>query len=146
MPERWQHELRKLRQLEPPDRVWERVQQGSTRNLPQPRGTGKLLPAVVAFAVFAVGAAFAWSAFGGGPATVAPLGSPEDGLVRIELLAGVDGDIDTALLRYGASKTAGTRLPVRVEPNGATRMQTDELTAALTPPPSWRYLAMRTSG
>jgi hypothetical protein len=68
MTERWQNELKKLRSLEAPDELRERVDPG-------PRGEGlpptrqRVLAGVVAFAVFAGAGAFVWRSF----APAAPL-------------------------------------------------------------------------
>ena len=60
MPERWEHELRKLRTVEPDaDRTWQQAQR-------HPRGEGmpprrqRVVAGVVAFAVFAAAGIFAW--------------------------------------------------------------------------------------
>lgn len=60
MPERWEHELRKLRAVEPDaDRTWQQAQR-------HPRGEGmpprrqRVVAGVVAFAVFAAAGIFAW--------------------------------------------------------------------------------------
>ena len=60
MPERWEHELRKLRAVQPDaDRTWQQAQR-------HPRGEGmpprrqRVVGGVVAFAVFAAAGIFAW--------------------------------------------------------------------------------------
>lgn len=71
MTERWEHRLRELR-VETPPEMWRRIQEGP-RNTPQlgsPRRRERVLAAVVALAVFAAAGAFAWRAFGPGPARV----------------------------------------------------------------------------
>ncbi len=64
MPERWQRELRKLRDEEMPDTLRELAERGPQRDLPHD-GRQRLVAGLVAFAVFAAAGAFAWRAFDG---------------------------------------------------------------------------------
>ena len=76
MPERWQRELRKLRDEEMPDTVRERAERGPQRDLPHD-GRQRLVAGLVAFAVFAAAGAFAWRAFdGAGTVGTEPTPSP----------------------------------------------------------------------
>jgi hypothetical protein len=55
MPERWQHELRKLKTLEPPPGLWERAVLGPRRERPRMRRTWQVIaPIAAALAVAAV--------------------------------------------------------------------------------------------
>jgi hypothetical protein len=55
MPERWQHELRKLTSLEPPPGLWDRAALGPRREPPRTRRTWPVIaPAAAALAVAAV--------------------------------------------------------------------------------------------
>src|SRR5262245_17345503 len=55
MPERWQHELRKLKSLEPPPGLWERAVHGPRREPPPMRRTWRVIaPLAAALAVVVV--------------------------------------------------------------------------------------------
>jgi hypothetical protein len=62
MSERWQRELIKLREIELPERVWERAKQGPSRR-PEPPPESRIVAAIIAAAVFLAGAVPAWLAF-----------------------------------------------------------------------------------
>ncbi len=67
MPERWQHELRKLKSLEPPPGLWDRVVPGPRREPPRMRRTWHVLApiaAVLAVAVVVAGTFALVQAFG----------------------------------------------------------------------------------
>jgi hypothetical protein len=69
VPERWERELRKLRQAEMPAGIWTRETEGP-RGERVPPVRQRILAATVAFAVFLGAGVFAWQAFrptGGGP-------------------------------------------------------------------------------
>jgi hypothetical protein len=77
MPERWQHELRKLRGEEMPEAIRERAESGPQHELPRD-GRQRLVAGVVAFAVFIGAGAFAWRAFDrdAAPGSTEPTPSP----------------------------------------------------------------------
>jgi hypothetical protein len=55
MPERWQHELRKLKRLEPTAGLWDRVMQGPRREPSRPHGRRRVIaPITAALAVVVV--------------------------------------------------------------------------------------------
>jgi hypothetical protein len=70
MPERWQHELRKLKALEPPAGLWDRAMAGPRRESPQARRTWRVIaPIAAALAVVVVAGTLALvRAFGPSPA------------------------------------------------------------------------------
>lgn len=60
MPERWQHELRKLKTLEPPTGLWDRAMAGPRRQPPRARRTWRVVaPVAAALAVAVVAGTFA---------------------------------------------------------------------------------------
>jgi hypothetical protein len=48
MPERWQHELRKLKTLNPPDSLWDQAKRGPRHPIPRPVRAHRIWPAVAA--------------------------------------------------------------------------------------------------
>jgi hypothetical protein len=54
MPERWQHELRKLKTLEPPAGLWDRAMAGPRRKPPRARRTWRVIAPVAAALAVAV--------------------------------------------------------------------------------------------
>ena len=61
MPERWRDELGRLRTLQPSQDLWEKVGEHKEHPKPVPsRGHGRVLAALLAFAVFAVSGLGAW--------------------------------------------------------------------------------------
>jgi hypothetical protein len=70
MPERWQHELRKLKSLEPPAGLWDRVRRGPRREPLRMRRTWRVIApiaAALAVAVVVVGTLDLVQAFGPAP-------------------------------------------------------------------------------
>jgi hypothetical protein len=61
--ERWVQELRRLRKLELPARVWEHAQQGPSQTL-EPSAPRRLVAAGVAVTVFVGAGVLAWMALG----------------------------------------------------------------------------------
>lgn len=133
MTERWQRELQKLRQLEPPATTWSRVKQGARSRAPEPSNAGRVVAGIVAFVVFAAAGVFAWRAFSGQPTTVGRLGPPSEQVVRIDLAAGADGDLG-AVLRSGTAEAAGVRFPVEVSSTGGSSFNPADLVATFPPP------------
>jgi hypothetical protein len=103
MTERWQRELKKLRQLEPPSTTWSHVEEGPKGDGPEASGARRLMAGVVAFVVFAAAGVLAWTAFGpGSDQSTFVLGEPEqeqESLI-VSLLAGPDQP--TGTLRFGS--------------------------------------------
>lgn len=132
MTERWQRELQKLRYLEPPSTAWPRVEQRPRGDGPQPSGRGRVVAGVVAFAVFAAAGVFAWRAFSGRP-TIAGRVGPSEGVVRIDLAAGTEGDL-AAVLRSGTAEASGVRFPVEVFSTGGSLFNTADFVATFPPP------------
>lgn len=66
MPERWEHEIRKLRELRPSEDLKARVQEGPRGDLPPP-ARGRVVAAVTALAVFAAAAVFVTRALAPAP-------------------------------------------------------------------------------
>jgi hypothetical protein len=75
MTERWERELKKLRQAEPTDDVWARAQRGPSGGDPLPPRRQRVVAGVVAMGVFLAAGAFGWNALrehpGSGPAGAA---------------------------------------------------------------------------
>ncbi len=78
MPERWQHELRKLKNLDPPAGLWDQAMQGPRRPWRPPVRAHKTWPAIAAALAVAVVAAgtlglvIAGKVTGSGPASAGP--------------------------------------------------------------------------
>jgi hypothetical protein len=132
MTERWQRELKKLRQLEPPSTTWPRAQQSPRWDRPDSSRTGRVIASVVAFAVFAAAGVFTWAAFDGQPTTAGRMGPPGEQVVRIDLASGTDGDL-AAVLRSGTADAAGTRFPVDVFGADGASFQAPDLIATYPP-------------
>ena len=100
MPERWENEIKKLREFEPGADLESRVAEGP-RGEPTPPTRQRVVAAVTALVVFAAAAIFAVRVFGAGSdgAVVAP--GPDERLV-IELTSGSgDSKAPEATMRYG---------------------------------------------
>lgn len=85
MNERWQQELKKLGQLDPPDGLWQRIKEGpSWEWQPHPNPFPRVGAAAVALVVAAAGLTFVWQTFVSrgaqqSPAAPTPLGVVENG-------------------------------------------------------------------
>ena len=67
MPERWQRELKRMREVGPTPGLWQRVNDGPSGQEEEaslPRRRQRVVAGVVAFAVFIAAGAFAWNALG----------------------------------------------------------------------------------
>ncbi|HEU4354876.1 MAG TPA: hypothetical protein VFT27_04735, partial [Actinomycetota bacterium] len=106
MPERWETQLRKLRTLETPDGMRERVSEGP-RGEPPPPPRHRVAAAVTAFVVFAAAAVLVVRALAPADAPDATGDAPPPETLTLELLAS-DG-APTATLRYGDQTQAGER-------------------------------------
>ncbi len=109
MPERWKHELKKLREFEPGAELGSRVAEGP-RGEPSPPARQRAVTAVTALVVFAAAAIFAVRVFGTGSegvvGTSGPIGS--DGRLVIELSSGRGADqAPEATMRYGDREQHG---------------------------------------
>ena len=102
MPERWQRELRKLREEEMPPRIRERAERGPQRDLPHD-GRQRLVAGLVAFAVFIAAGAFAWRAFDRDGPTEPAVDLPRP--VVVELSA----DPFAGTMRYGGTAQRGIK-------------------------------------
>ena len=109
MTERWQKQLRKLREIEPPADGWQRAEtrDPSGDGLPPPRQ--RIAAGIVAFGVFAAAGAFGWTAFrptglntsvgeDPGPALIVSIRAPADEVDpdRLMLQGGPKPSIDLA--------------------------------------------------
>jgi hypothetical protein len=106
MPERWQHELEKLRTVGAPSSMRTRIDAGPAGNgvPPMPGRRQRVVAGVVAFAVFGGAIALAWGAFGrsGGGATIAEPGPPQEAAVFTFLAHQTDGGADpTGTMVFG---------------------------------------------
>jgi hypothetical protein len=103
MPERWEHELRKLRELRPSEDLGDRVAHGPNRE-PAPPARQRVIAGITALVVFLAAGVLIVRAFGTGPEPQAPATgdetpSPEPDVLVLELRA-QDG-APTGTLRFG---------------------------------------------
>jgi hypothetical protein len=109
MPERWERRLERLREVEAPASIEVRTSEGPRNPSPSPGNRGRVVAAVVAFAVFAAAAAFAWRAFDTrtGSTTGRTSGEPPRLSVTLESNGEhIDGDhlrVDTQIV-YGDTR------------------------------------------
>ncbi len=99
MPERWQHELEKLRTVGAPSTLRTRIEAGPTEDgvPPVPGRRQRIIAGVVAFALFGGAGALAWGTFGH---RTSPSGVTAGGRDAVTLrLRG--GDHPSSQLRYG---------------------------------------------
>lgn len=111
MPERWENEIKKLREFEPGADLGSRVAEGP-RGEPLPPVRQRVVAAVTALVVFAAAAIFAVRVFGTGSdgvvGTSGPVGSDER--IVIELSSGQGGSqAPGATMRYGDRVQEGVR-------------------------------------
>jgi hypothetical protein len=110
MTERWENEIKKLREFEPGADLGSRVAEGP-RGEPSPPARQRVVAAVTALVVFAAAAIFAVRVFGtgsDGPVVIAPGPSAADGRIVIELSSGRgDSEGPEATMRYGDREQRG---------------------------------------
>jgi hypothetical protein len=103
MPERWEHEIKKLREFEPGADLGSRVAEGP-RGEPSPPARQRVIAGATALVVFAAAAIFAVRVFGTGSDGVAVAPGPDgsDERIVIELSAGSgQSEAPEATMRYG---------------------------------------------
>jgi hypothetical protein len=108
MPERWQRELRRLREVNVAPSVLERARTGPRRELPPPRRQ-RAIAVIVAFAVFIAGGAFAWHALRPRPSAQpisSPTPPPPEAVVTVVLPEGERSPIDATLAYAGLQEEA----------------------------------------
>jgi hypothetical protein len=110
MPERWENELKKLREFEPGADLGSRVAEGP-RGEPSPPARQRVIAGVTALVVFAAAAILAVRVFGtgsDGPDVIAPGPTAVDERIVIELSAGSgDSQAPEATMRYGDREQHG---------------------------------------
>lgn len=109
MPERWEHEIKKLREFEPGADLGSRVAEGP-RGEPSPPARQRVIAGATALVVFAAAAIFAVRVFGTGSdgVTVAPGPDGSDERIVIELSAGRgNSQSPEATMRYGDREQHG---------------------------------------
>ena len=109
MPERWKHELKKLRGFEPGDDLGSRVAEGP-RGEPSPPARQRVIAGATALVVFVAAAIFAVRVFGTGSDGVAVAPGPDgsDERIVIELSAGRgNSQAPEATMRYGDREQHG---------------------------------------
>jgi hypothetical protein len=108
MPERWQHELEKLRTVGAPSSMRNRIEAGPTGDgvPPMPGRRQRIVAGVVAFAVFGGAVAFAWGAFGrSGSGTTVAAPSQDAAVFTFAAHPTEGGANPTGTMRFGDETT-----------------------------------------
>jgi hypothetical protein len=97
MPERWEMQVRQLKEMEAPtERIWTRVGEGPRPDRP-PSRPQRAVAVVVAFAVFIVGALAAWSALRPSSGTIGSAAGGTKAVVIVKAPSQTGGDPEAVL-------------------------------------------------
>jgi hypothetical protein len=104
MPEPWERQVRRLREMKAPtERIWTRVEEGPRPDRP-PSASQRVVAVVVALAVFAVGALIAWTALRPSSGTIGAAAGGTKAIVTVKAPSQSGGD-PKAILDNGFSQT-----------------------------------------